>query len=255
MRRQAHRWPAPDLLRAVQLFNQAANDLRLNFQAQLPLELAFIEATLPTETPAAAARAPEEPTSPGMSTRPPTGERHAQPAVTSPVPPVQSAAASNVIAAQPVPQQTMSAPKDPAENALLEQAIEKWKTILAEVRNQSRPAEGYLRSSRGPVNVEGSVLVIGFRNQFAKDSMEDPKQKAIVEAVVSRVLGQETRVRCQMLAANDPTAGQPVKRAPVAKASAPPPPAPSEPIERVLGRFAQERGGQVKPMPSAQGNG
>ncbi|MCC7354832.1 MAG: DNA polymerase III subunit gamma/tau [Anaerolineae bacterium] len=257
MRRQAHHWSAPDLVRAVRLFNQAANDLRLNFQAQLPLELAFIEATLPTETVAPAARAPEEPAPRGTPARPPASETRPQPASAPPALPAQRPAPTSDVAAQPVPQQIAPVAKNPTDETLLGQAMEKWKTILIEVRNQSRPAEGYLRSSRGPLSVEDSVLVIGFRNQFAKDSMEDPKQKAVVEAVVSRVLGKETRVRCQMLAANDLLASQPVKHAPVVTppASPPPPPEPPEPIERVLGRFAQERGGQVKPMPPAQGNG
>jgi DNA polymerase-3 subunit gamma/tau len=232
MRQQALRWSVPDLVRAVQSFNQAANDLRANFQAQLPLELAFLQATLSGET--TVARPAEEPprrvaSTPAPQAKPPAAEASAPP---------------------PAPAPTATARQTP-NDALLKQAQEKWKVILSEVRNQSKPAEGYLRSSRGPVSAEGQVLVIGFRNRFAKECLEDPKQKEIVEAVLSRVLGKETRLRCQLLSENEGTTRQPTSR----PAGAAPPPPPPEPLEQALGQFVRERGGQIRPMPPSQEEG
>jgi DNA polymerase-3 subunit gamma/tau len=232
MRQQALRWSVPDLVRAVQSFNQAANDLRANFQAQLPLELAFLQATLSGET--TVARPAEEPprrvaSTPAPQAKPPAAEASAAP---------------------PAPAPTATARQTP-NDVLLKQAQEKWKVILSEVRNQSKPAEGYLRSSRGPVSAEGQVLVIGFRNRFAKECLEDPKQKEIVEAVLSRVLGKETRLRCQLLSENEGTTRQPTSR----PAGAAPPPPPPEPLEQALGQFVRERGGQIRPMPPSQEEG
>ncbi len=232
MRQQALRWSVPDLVRAVQSFNQAANDLRANFQAQLPLELAFLQATLSGET--TVARPAEEPprrvaSTPAPQAKPPAAEASAPP---------------------PAPAPTATARQTP-NDVLLKQAQEKWKVILSEVRNQSKPAEGYLRSSRGPVSAEGQVLVIGFRNRFAKECLEDPKQKEIVEAVLSRVLGKETRLRCQLLSENEGTTRQPTSR----PAGAAPPPPPPEPLEQALGQFVRERGGQIRPMPPSQEEG
>jgi DNA polymerase-3 subunit gamma/tau len=60
--RQAKAWSPADLLRAIRIFNTAANDSRAGWQPQLPLELAIVEACEPpvvVERPLA--RAPERP--------------------------------------------------------------------------------------------------------------------------------------------------------------------------------------------------
>lgn len=47
MARQAEKWEAGTLLRAIRAFNTAANDVKGGWQPQLPLELAIVECTAP----------------------------------------------------------------------------------------------------------------------------------------------------------------------------------------------------------------
>jgi hypothetical protein len=51
MARQAEGWTPPELLRAIRIFNTAANDAKGGWQLQLPLELAVVECTTPPEEP------------------------------------------------------------------------------------------------------------------------------------------------------------------------------------------------------------
>jgi DNA polymerase III subunit gamma/tau len=52
MARQAEKWEAGTLLRAIRAFNTAANDAKGGWQPQLPLELAIVECTAPAAPPA-----------------------------------------------------------------------------------------------------------------------------------------------------------------------------------------------------------
>jgi DNA polymerase-3 subunit gamma/tau len=51
MARQAEKWEAGTLLRAIRAFNTAANDVKGGWQPQLPLELAIVECTAPVAPP------------------------------------------------------------------------------------------------------------------------------------------------------------------------------------------------------------
>ena len=51
MARQAEKWEAGNLLRAIRAFNTAANDVKGGWQPQLPLELAIVECSAPATPP------------------------------------------------------------------------------------------------------------------------------------------------------------------------------------------------------------
>ncbi len=103
---QATQMTTEKLMRAVKLFNRAGNDLGGGLQPQLPLEMAFIEATLIEESPPS-----------------PEGER--KPAVE--------------------PGEVSSPGSTPFE-ADLEAVRENWPRILAEIRPHDRSVEALLKS-------------------------------------------------------------------------------------------------------------
>jgi len=182
MKKQAGRLPTEELVRAVKLFHQAELDLKASSQSQLPMELAFIEATFG-----------EEPSSP--TTRPPSrsvAKTHTRPAEVAPSrsamddeprPPVKQKTEKEVQAASAGPELT------------LDTINSQWNRILQEVRLRNRSVEALLKSCR-PLSVEGRGIVLGFYYPFHKEKVEEPQNKALVESVVSQVVNSTCHIRC-----------------------------------------------------------
>ena len=209
MRRQASRLSLRRMVRAVKLFNQASLDLRGSLQPQLPLELAFVEATLSdaepepsppvSSPPGTAARPPGAAPSPDVSAVP---TRPVAPQAREPVPSPanQTVPADQTVPTEPKPQGDEQPPPpagEPAGQAMTLEAVRlNWARILAEMRPLNRTAEALLRSCT-PVRVENNgVLVIGAYHAFHKERLEEPRSKQVLEKVISRVIGCPCRVRC-----------------------------------------------------------
>jgi DNA polymerase-3 subunit gamma/tau len=203
MENQAWQLSTKALLRTVRLFNQASLDLKASLQPQLPLELAFIEASLDEDS---------------VTERGPVSESQqgAGQEVTGAPPP--SATSSTVLRAgqaveggkttQAVEVGTSSQPPateetptvmereaPPASGVTLEKIRLNWARILAEIRPHNRSAEALLRSGHAEA-VEGNIVVLGFPYAFHKERLEEPKCQALVEQVFSRVLGNPCRIKC-----------------------------------------------------------
>ena len=205
MRGQVTRLSLRRMVRAVKLFNQASLDLRGSLQPQLPLELAFVEATLgdaeaghspsgsspvgPMTRSPVAVPSPE-PDAPAAPARPETPQVR-KPAL-SPANQTASAEIESKEKEQPPPASGSSAGK----SVTLEAVHLNWARILAEVRPLNRSAEALLRSCT-PVRVEdNNVLVFGAHHAFHKERLEEPRSKQVLEKVISRVIGCPCRVRC-----------------------------------------------------------
>jgi DNA polymerase-3 subunit gamma/tau len=219
MENQARQLSTKALLRTVRLFNQASLDLKASLQPQLPLELAFIEATLGEDSvtkrgPVSEAQqgAGQEVTAaPPPSATSPTvlqegqaveGSRTTQAAAvdTSPQPPLTEETPMG---------REREAP--PVSEVTLEKVRLNWARILAEIRPHNRSAEALLRSGHAEA-VEGNVVVLGFPYAFHKERVEEPKCQALVEQVFSQVLGIPCRIRCILLSkSNSKTTRQPPK--------------------------------------------
>ena len=184
MKGQAAQLSTRELIKVVKLFNQAGLDLKVSTQSQLPLELAFVDATLGEE-------------------------EKADPPVARPSPgtvPKTSAEAS--VASTP-----RSAPTGESAKAVREKAREEpraastglrltlstvnsqWGRILGEAKLRNRSVEALLKSCR-PLGVEGQEVVLGFQYPFHKEKIEEPQNKALVESVVSQVVEGSCRIRC-----------------------------------------------------------
>ena len=184
MKGQAAQLSTRELIKVVKLFHQAGLDLKAGAQSQLPLELAFIDATLGEEkkaTPSAA-----RPSS-GADLRTSAGARVAS----SPRP-------------APAGEPTRSVKeKDKGESRATSTGLEltldtvnsQWGRILDEIKLSNRSVEALLKSCQ-PVGVEGQEVVLGFYYTFHKEKIEESKSKVLVESIISRVVSSPCRIRC-----------------------------------------------------------
>ncbi|MBC7251389.1 MAG: DNA polymerase III subunit gamma/tau [Anaerolineae bacterium] len=194
MQQQAARMSLRQVVQAVKLFNQASLDLRSSLQPQLPLELAFVEATL------GAAESESEPSPPEPAPR--EVRSHTPPEPPPSAPPPRAATPSPVNPPEPAETESgamedhaPAADSGAASAVTLEAVRLHWARILAEVRPRNRTVEALLRSCT-PVRVEGdNVLILGVLHSFHKERLEEARCRSLVEEVFSRVLGCPCRVR------------------------------------------------------------
>ena len=116
--------------------------------------------------------------------------------------PVRPAAAPSAAVARPasqaprpVTQVTVTAPPG-SPLALVQQY---WPSMLEAVKNSSRSVEAFLKESR-PVEADADSVVLGFRYSFHKDSVDNPKNRALVEESFGKVLAHPVRIQCTLLA-------------------------------------------------------
>ncbi|MBI4757596.1 MAG: DNA polymerase III subunit gamma/tau [Chloroflexi bacterium] len=198
MTAQATQTEAEAIVRQIKIFNQADWSLRGNTQPQLPLELAFLEA-IAAEQPAPPARphgiAEGVPAAAGTALFTSKG-----PALTSARPLARNGALFNHTRPAPAPPPAVSEEggnlAGPGLPALtMEQVASTWGKLLEEIRPGNRSIEALLKACE-PVGVENGVVVLGFYWQFHKERIEDPKNKAIVERALSKLLGRPSRIHC-----------------------------------------------------------
>lgn len=168
-----------ELLRIIRLFNQAVNDSRATWEPALPLEVALIEAcrlsTRPGDEPQ-----DENPGNSSKLTRdnpiPKTGQkpRHEQPSNAG----VHSAAGVQ----------------------LTDLLDEQWPQVLSMVREKRPNLSGLLNSCQSR-HLDGSVLILGFASDLVKNMMDTRDNIAIVQEVISQLLGVEIIVRCGITSA------------------------------------------------------
>jgi len=190
MREQADELPTRQVLRALHLFNQAEQEMRRGSPLQLPLELALVETVLNA------------------------GEKQAEAEFPSPPQPVTETAPSGAKAireSRPEAAAEVSGSPTafaPAHGEVgLAQVQTAWPQILRGVRSRSVSAEALLKACE-PVGTEEGRIVLGFRYPFHRDKVEEQATRALVEEVVSSVLGGVHSIRC-ILGSAAPTSTAP----------------------------------------------
>jgi DNA polymerase-3 subunit gamma/tau len=199
MKGQATRLSVRELIKVVRLFNQAGLDLKASVQSQLPLELAFVDATLGEE-----GKAAPPVTRPGSRTvpEPPAGAR----AVSAPRPsPASEPARAVREKAREEPRAASAGLK-----LTLDTVNSQWGRILSQVKLKNHSVEALLKSCR-PLGVEGREVVLGFYYRFHKEKIEEPKNKALVESAISRVVEGSWHIRC-VLSPKGEGQAQPVQK-------------------------------------------
>ncbi len=184
MKGQAAQLSIRQLVKVVRLFNQAGLGLKASTQSQLPLELAFVDATLDEEVKAA-----PPVTRSGSETVPksPPAARAASAPQSSP-----ASAPAQAVSERP---QAESRATSPGPKLTLDTVNSQWGRILGEVKVNNRSVEALLKSCR-PLGVEGQEVVLGFYWPFHKEKIEESKNKALVENIISRVVESSCHIRC-----------------------------------------------------------
>lgn len=205
MRVQAQRTTVGRLAAWVRRFSELDADLRAGWYGQLPLELALVEAVLPTEEPA-----------PTRSEPPAERPRAAQPApvlrTTGPAAAPPRAAPQQAEAARPAAEPPALPALDAEETSTtsdgtpsLEHILEAWPRIVESIRPVDPSVQALLHPSYcRPISVEGRLVVLGFRFDFHKGKIEEVRNRRVVEQVLSKVLRSNLGVRCVMDAASAP---------------------------------------------------
>jgi DNA polymerase-3 subunit gamma/tau len=177
MAQHAQALPVPELLRMIQLFNQAATENRSSWQPALPLEMAFIE-TISAEKMV------------GMTEVPPTkGPAPAASTKSRPAdaPPQAIKNASNGSGS--------GAAEVSSTDAAINQRLNKsWDQLIARVKAQNPRLSGVLNSAKVRV-IKGNVLTLGFNGDFYLKTFENPTSTELVKEALRQVLGVEIEVQ------------------------------------------------------------
>jgi len=233
---QAEGVSIPALLHWIKTFGDADANLRSTVYGQLPLEMAFIAATLPAEQPAAQPpardhRAELESAAESIGVTPsqrPAPQRRPEPQPTrsAPPPPIHSELGSfalngNGAKDQPQPvherepepapakaeAQEDVEPETPAQDAEpqaddLEKLRTQWPNFVEQIKARSRAmASVYANTAMvRPVEVKNGVAVIAFRDPIhaKRSSVNEPGKpyRDVIETALYRVLGYKCRVEC-----------------------------------------------------------
>ena len=209
------------ILKAVKLFGQL--DLGLDNYSTLPLELALVDAILPSaKEPPIAKAEPEarQPVKPAVIETPPPSpekpaakeERPRKPAVEQklepePAPLTESAPApepeeeKGEPEPEPVPAPAATEVAAPIPAGTVGEEIENlrlnWLKFIRDAPSSlSRtPAAALLRSAK-PKAIENNTVILSFKFPLHKENMEKPDNQQIAEQIISNFLGRACRVRC-----------------------------------------------------------
>jgi DNA polymerase-3 subunit gamma/tau len=245
------------LARAVRLFNRPATQALNDWQPQLPLEMAFIEAVLPAEEGHPPAHPPEPAVVLALSPSPrpsSTSRPSSSPAPTRTpsrsAPPSRGQGVQEPASTYSAPASEGSSESDSGMSSVWSEVTpetlrSRWPEFLSALRPRSLPLEALMRSCE-PVAVEGDVITMGFVHDFHRSKLEEEQNKRDVEDVLSDLLGQRYRVRCTVSrqAHSAGVSGQaaPIVPQPSAR-SATPTPAGSEtaqPVEQVVQQAVEQ---------------
>jgi len=232
------------VVRALKSFNEAGQALKGSLFPQLPLELAFIEATTtdPNEQPA-----PSHEISTPASAQP-AGKTRVLPPTTATV----AAAAPAYVVSPPVQESKPDAPPSPVaaqEGALsLELLRLHWAEVFQVLRSQNLFALEALLRDGWPERVEGRTVVIGFdaKRTFHKTKLSEVENRRRIEEAVGQVTGQACRIECALIAHPAPAAAESKKDR--GQAQLPPAPGPQPPDvtqDPVIQAAIEELGAQV----------
>ena len=210
MRAMADEASAPMLINSIRHFTAAEAAQRVPVHAQLPLELAFVEATLasqgqeqvdsigPREGATSIARPPTQPRSLGRPSShfpetispAPRAVRDAAPSTRTPastLSPSRDAAGGETGRSEAVSEAAASDQSD--------RLGRDWPKIMEAFGLVNKSIQALLRDCQ-PVKFQEGVAELGFYFQFHRTRIEDQSYRAVVEKVLSDFLGESVRVKC-----------------------------------------------------------
>jgi len=202
------------ILKAVKLFGQL--DLSLDNYSTLPLEMALVDATLPSgKEPSIVKVEPEarQPTKPIVPEAPPptlekvtakkeepTVKAAAEPKgepVTAPATAKGKSQPEPETETEPVPAEAAQVSTAGAGGEEIEYLQTNWRQFIRDApSSMSRtPAAALLRSAK-PKAIENNTVILSFKFPLHKENMEKTDNLHIAEQIISEFLGRACRVRC-----------------------------------------------------------
>jgi DNA polymerase-3 subunit gamma/tau len=218
-RRQAELFTLHDLVRFVHAFSAIEGAINRGSFAQLPLEIAFVEAVLPAQVmaPLAAQPAPTaQPERPAYvppesmravppAVRPGAAETRRTPpdyaATPEPTPPRPIERRGSSINLPPIapPDQTIEptvvAPRPGQESPALERLVASWMQIRRDVKTSNARIAALLASA-DPTVVRDSEIVLVSPYEFHRNKLNEDGARRVVEDVISRYMGSPYRLIC-----------------------------------------------------------
>lgn len=208
-----------DLLRAVRVLTDAANDARWSTQPRLALEVALIRLARPEMDPSMEgvmarlerleAGGPAAPAA--VSTPPPP--QAPRPTASIPPPPQAPArrprdrAGSDDEPGRPsvaAPRSPVAAPTPQAAAAAsaivtLDDVRRQWARVLEDIKRTKMICHALLIDGT-PLEVRGDTLTVGLRSAYAfhMENLNRPENRDIVEGALARVLSKPLRFRCRL---------------------------------------------------------
>lgn len=206
---QAERATAGVLLRGIRGFSAAINEMRSSGDAQLALDMAFLECVVDEARPVAASPSEASP----IPITP-----------TQPRPAPSPAAAPRPIATEPPPEKPVGvAASSPPSSSSDVDLRGLWQRAIGEVNKNNKPVAALMRSCQ-LFGIEGGVAQIKANHELAREQLSDPKRSSAVATVLQQLLGHKVAVQVFV--------GQPA--------------APVNPAEDPLVQAAQKLGGKVR---------
>ena len=185
MARHAQALSTADLLRLLNVFNQAASEIRSGWQPALPLEMAFVQAITPVQL-----AAPQLVPQPPVRSAPETVASSPARAGNTPATPqvIEPSQQSTVNTATPVEESS------PQESSLNQRLQAEWKEIR-QVLKQRDATLAALVASATAQNIKNSVLRIGFKGEILPAKMNQAENIKVLQEVIKQVLGVDVGVR------------------------------------------------------------
>jgi len=180
MARHTQSFTVSELLRLIQVFTQAAHEIRNTWQPALPLEIAFIEAINSASKLTVESQVEQtvKPLAAEKTKRKPAERSKPRDAVP------EKAGATPDTAALPVP----GAP------VTLEAVTGQWRNILSRVRRQSPNTEALLRSGK-LLGIKENALYFGL-SAVLKEKMEKGRHIELVEEVLQEIFQRAVLFHC-----------------------------------------------------------
>jgi len=197
----AARAPMSQILKAVKLFGQLA--LGLDNYSTLPIELALVDCTLPSEEKKETliAQVEHEPHRPAKTATPPAIPPHpkqhkAEPEAVSIPEPVVAPEATGA----PAPTAEAVTTATPQEHGSeIERLRLNWREVIeqAPADTKKTPAIAILRSAGvKPVSIENDTVVLAFKYPLHKENVEKIENQQVVQKIISTFLGRSCLVHC-----------------------------------------------------------
>jgi len=199
--------PLPFIARSLKLFGEVQKELG---ESCLPLEIAVVDALMPSEKPSAG-RTEAEKATPQVAARPtpyvmpkpavdatpysPSAPPSAPPARPTTPPPVYQPPASTSFESS-----TDGLPGAvPLTGDRLEQLRNSWRQIIEHVPDNLKrsPAIAILRSAGVmPIALDNGVVTLSFRHNFHKEKIEETENRRVATSLLSQFLGQPYQIKC-----------------------------------------------------------